>query len=162
MGRHCFFIISESEPAPTIISAVNSSSTMAITSALRTLLVLLFLKIVSSVQIPRPITIRNESGRRASVSWVSPDDGSLHLMSTPDIVSGADFDLKSFVTHKFEVKELPSKSTGECLTPGKCRVEYFIVSDNLDQGELYEFKLWYTIHSSTFRFTSVASVANSI
>jgi len=140
-------------PTPIIISAVNSSSTMAIASALRTLLVLLFLKIVSSVQIPRPITIRNECGRRASVSWVSPDDGSLHLMSTPDIVSGADFDLKSFVTHKFEVKELPSKSTGECVTPGKCRVEYFIVSDNLDQVLTINknFKIIHEDHKTTAR-----------
>ena len=41
------------------------------------------------------------------------------------------------MTHSFLVRELPGKKTGECEgSEGECRVDYFSVNENHDQGEL--------------------------
>jgi hypothetical protein len=106
------------------------------TTSARTLALLLSLLGVSCAnQIPRKITIRNDSGHRVQVNWISPDNGQPSLISDPDVLTGSDFVVDSFVSHKFEVKELPSKKTGECETYGKCKVDYFIVNDNKEQCE---------------------------
>jgi len=85
----------------------------------------------------RSITIMNESGRRAAIYWINPDDGELLLQSDPDILHGASFDLDSYVGHNFEVRELPKKSTNECSAgeAKACGVDYFTVTENHDQGE---------------------------
>ena len=85
----------------------------------------------------RSITIMNESGRRAALYWINPDDGELLLQSDPDILHGASFDLDSYVGHNFEVRELPKKSTNECSSgeAKACGVDYFTVTENHDQGE---------------------------
>lgn len=82
----------------------------------------------------RKIAIANDSGNKISISWINPDSGELVLMSTPDVMPGADFPLDSFVGHAFAVKELPA-SDGTChkAPKGVCRETKFAVSENDDQ-----------------------------
>ncbi len=55
------------------------------------------------------------------------------LQSDPFVFNGAAFNLNSFVTHEFEVREIPGKS-GKCLGKDEtCRVGYFTVNENSDQ-----------------------------
>lgn len=85
----------------------------------------------------RSIQIMNKSGRRVDIHWVNPDTGAKVLQTTPDLLNGASQDLNSFVTHYFEVKELPAKKTGVCAGENEvCRVDHFIVNENQNQGEL--------------------------
>ena len=85
----------------------------------------------------RSIQILNESGRRVDIHWIHPQTQEMVLQSTPDIMAGASFALNSFVTHSFQVRELPGKKSGVCEgTEGECRVDYFTVNENTDQGEL--------------------------
>jgi hypothetical protein len=110
--------------------------TMMTTSAkILAILALSLLGVSCANQIPRKITIRNQSGRRVEVNWINPDNGQAALMSDPDVLTGTDFVLDSFVSHKFQVKEIPSKNTGECETQGECKVDHFIVNDNEQQCE---------------------------
>jgi hypothetical protein len=84
----------------------------------------------------RSIQILNESGRRVDISWIHPQTEELVLQSTPDVLAGASFSLNSFVSHSFLVRELPGKKSGECEgSEGECRVDYFSVNENQDQGE---------------------------
>lgn len=55
-------------------------------------------------------------------------------MSSPFIMNGADFALNSFVGHEFELREMPSPSTGMCKSEDQvCRNGFFVVSQNEDQ-----------------------------
>ena len=101
-------------------------------------LLLLFLRASTESPDARSIQILNESGRRVDVSWIHPQTEELVLQSTPDVLAGASFSLNSFVSHSFLVREMPGKKTGECEgSEGECRVDYFSVNENHDQGELY-------------------------
>ena len=103
-----------------------------------TLTLLLFLRASTESPDARSIQILNESGRRVDVSWIHPETEELVLQSTPDVLAGASFSLNSFVSHSFLVREMPGKKTGECEgSEGECRVDYFSVNENHDQGELY-------------------------
>lgn len=94
----------------------------------------------------RNIQILNESGRRVDVHWIHPQTQEMVLQSTPDIMAGASFALNSFVTHSFQVRELPGKKSGVCEgTEGECRVDYFTVNENTDQGELLILKYYYIL-----------------
>lgn len=84
----------------------------------------------------RGIQILNESGRRIDIHWIHPNTNELVLQSTPDVLAGASFALNSFVSHAFQVRELPGKKSGVCEgSEGECRVDYFTVNENQDQGE---------------------------
>jgi hypothetical protein len=85
----------------------------------------------------RGLLIMNESGRRVEIYWIDPDDGEAVLQSDPEIMDGTSLDLNSFVGHDFEVRELPAKSSGVCGGEDEtCRVDYFTVNPNNDQGEI--------------------------
>jgi hypothetical protein len=93
--------------------------------------------LVLAADVPRTITIMNESGRRVEIYWISPDDGELVLQSDPEIPDGTSLELNSFVGHSFEVRELPGKKSGVCDGEGQtCRVDYFTVNPNNDQSEI--------------------------
>jgi len=82
----------------------------------------------------RPIKIVNNSGSRAGLYWVQPDTRETFLMSNPDIISGADFALDSFIGHEFEARELPAAKTGMCKSEDQtCRNGFFKVSENDEQ-----------------------------
>mmetsp|Transcript_17882 Transcript_17882/g.35948 ORF Transcript_17882/g.35948 Transcript_17882/m.35948 type:complete len:131 (+) Transcript_17882:136-528(+) len=103
-----------------------------------TITLLLFLRASTESPDARSIQILNESGRRVDVSWIHPQTEELVLQSTPDVLAGASFSLNSFVSHSFLVREMPGKKTGECEgSEGECRVDYFSVNENHDQGEFY-------------------------
>uniref|UniRef100_A0A7S4AC15 Fe2OG dioxygenase domain-containing protein n=2 Tax=Pseudo-nitzschia australis TaxID=44445 RepID=A0A7S4AC15_9STRA len=82
----------------------------------------------------RGITIINNSGSRVEVYWVHPHTGQTSLMSNPHILNGAEFPLNSFVGHKFELREMPTLSTGLCKSEDQtCRNSFFVVSQNREQ-----------------------------
>jgi hypothetical protein len=82
----------------------------------------------------RKIVISNQSKSKVSISWVHPQTAERVLMSTPDVMPGADFPLDSFVGHSFVAVELPSPD-GVChrAPKAKCRESTFTVSENDDQ-----------------------------
>ena len=101
------------------------------------ILLLLVVHVAQAADTARSIQIMNESGRRVEVHWVHPDTGEMVLQSTPDILHGASFALNSYVSHTFQVRELPAKKTGVCAGEGQvCRIDHFTVNSNQDQGEL--------------------------
>jgi hypothetical protein len=88
----------------------------------------------------RSIQILNESGSRLEVYWIQPQTRVGTLMSTPDVMNGASFPLNSYVGHEFELRELPSKSTGVCKSDDQtCRSVYFAVTENDDQSEFVQY-----------------------
>ena len=67
---------------------------------------------------------------------LQPDTREGSLMSNPHIMNGGDFTLNSFVAHEFEIRELPSASSGVCNSDDQtCANGFFAVSENDDQGE---------------------------
>jgi hypothetical protein len=65
-----------------------------------------------------------------------PDTRQGSLMSSPNILSGADFALNSYMGHEFEIRELPSlKSGGVCTQRDDqtCGNGSFAVSENNEQ-----------------------------
>eukprot|EP00985_Skeletonema_marinoi_P016040 scaffold8508_cov161-Skeletonema_marinoi.AAC.4 len=94
--------------------------------------------ICTSEETARHIKILNQSGRRISISWIHPSSGARTIQhSTPDVLNGASLALDSFVTHTFEILELPSKRTKMCIDgkeeEGACRKDYFTVNDRQNQ-----------------------------
>ncbi len=92
------------------------------------------------------ILIKNESGRRVEIYWIDPDDGEAVMQSDPEILDGTSLDLNSFVGHNFEVRELPAKKTGVCGgEDDTCRVDYFTVNPNNDQGEISSYQMMHRL-----------------
>jgi len=82
----------------------------------------------------RPIKILNESGSKVEIHWIHPQTGELFLMSTPNVLNGASFNLNSFIGHEFQIRELPSSKTGVCKgTEQVCRTNYLSVTENSEQ-----------------------------
>ncbi|KAL7569271.1 hypothetical protein ACA910_016823 [Epithemia clementina (nom. ined.)] len=80
----------------------------------------------------RKIQILNESKSRIEVYWIHPHTREASLMSTPDIMQGADFVLDSFVGHEFQVQE--KKTCKDGVHKKECRKCNFVVSENDDQN----------------------------
>ncbi len=84
---------------------------------------------------PRGINIHNDSGSKVEIYWIHPNTKETVLQSSPFIYNGATFALNSFVTHTFEAREMPRK-TGKCAGENQtCRIGYFTVNENDEQGE---------------------------
>lgn len=83
----------------------------------------------------RAIQLLNESGHRVEVYWIHPETGEMMLQSSQGGVhNGATFSLNSYVSHAFEVREVPSRRTGECQGENnQCRTAHFAVNENNDQ-----------------------------
>jgi len=87
-----------------------------------------------AVDSARTIQIINDSGRRVDIHWIHPQTGEMVLQSTPDVLNGASMDLNSYVSHTFQVRELPAKKSGVCGGENEeCRVDHFTVNQNVDQ-----------------------------
>ena len=88
-----------------------------------------------STDTKRKFEIKNESPSKVSISWVHPDTGERVLMSQPDVMPGAEFNLDSFVGHAFVVEELPLRDEVVCRKAPKkvCREAFFAVSENDNQ-----------------------------
>jgi len=84
----------------------------------------------------RSINLLNQSGSKVEVHWIHPDTNERVLQSAPFIYNGATFTLNSFVSHEFEVRELPGKD-GKCKSgenKDTCGSGYFIVKDSDEQN----------------------------
>lgn len=93
----------------------------------------LFLTVFAQRGVKRNIKITNDSGSRIAIYWVHPSTFDTVLISDAlGIPPGADFPLDSQVGHDFEVRELPLKSTGSCVTE-KCRTTHFAVTESDEQ-----------------------------
>ena len=128
-------------------SRAHNATMMAVTSTARMtmlrlfgtpLLLLSFLFISIKAQeesLDRSTVVRNESGHRILIQWVSPNDGERHLMSDPDgVLAGAEMALNSYVSHTFEIQEMPKKKTGKCDDENKCMTAMFTINENRDQA----------------------------
>eukprot|EP00934_Nitzschia_sp_Nitz4_P007034 Nitzschia sp. Nitz4//scaffold77_size91520//45176//46905//NITZ4_004891-RA/size91520-snap-gene-0.14-mRNA-1//-1//CDS//3329557994//7024//frame0 len=78
-------------------------------------LLLSFLPVVFGATTPRSVSVyvRNDSGVRIELSWVNPKDGYLHPMTVLD--HDEDYVLHTYEGHQFEVLELPSSPSSNCV-----------------------------------------------
>lgn len=81
----------------------------------------------------RKIQVLNEALSKIELNWINPVTHERVLMTTPNIMPGADFSLNSFVDHAFEVREVPSEKSGRCAIEAGCRTDNFTVSAHDDQ-----------------------------
>jgi hypothetical protein len=88
----------------------------------------------------RPITIRNQSGRRFDVFWINTFTDPVSYVSNSveneGYPYGGDAVFLSYIGHEFEVREMPSKKTKSCRLK-ECAKAYFKVNDQEFQGRLY-------------------------
>jgi hypothetical protein len=90
----------------------------------------------------RLIDIRNESGRRFDVLWIDsirlPPPGQPKARISNNEGEGYPYggqaNINSYVGHEFEIQEMPSKKTNECMY-AECRKATFVVNNEEDQGE---------------------------
>lgn len=83
----------------------------------------------------RSIVVQNRAGCKIDFFWIHPHTKELAGSNTDGgLVNGGDSSINSYVTHSFEVQELPSKKTGQCKE-AECRKAYFSVSTNEDQSK---------------------------
>jgi len=61
----------------------------------------------------------------------------LTLMSSPNVLNGATFNLNSFVGHEFELREIPSKSRACKGKDQVCRSNYLEVTASSEQSKLW-------------------------
>lgn len=95
----------------------------------------------------RSIVVQNRAGCKIDFFWIHPQTKELAGSNTDGgIVNGGDSTISSYVTHSFEVQELPSKKTGKCREE-ECRKAYFSVSANEDQSKSSP-----SSHSTTLAF----------
>jgi len=82
----------------------------------------------------RSVRVLNDSGVRIDIFWIHPDTRKLAASHTDGdgVEFGAETGISSYVSHAFEVQELPSKKTGKC-SEKMCKKAYFTVSQNEDQ-----------------------------
>ena len=84
----------------------------------------------------RPIKILNESGSKVEIYWIHPNTGERVIMSAPNVLNGASFNLNSFIGHEFEIRELPSSKTGICKGEEQtCRTNFLSVTENSEQSK---------------------------
>jgi hypothetical protein len=107
----------------------------------------------SSHPLPLPKTLNRS--RNVSILTTAPYEGELVLQSEPDLLSGASLTLNSFVSHTFQVRELPNRATSVCTgEENQCHVGSFTVNSHENQGELSTFTLCIRI----FSFLSIYSL----
>jgi len=102
----------------------------------RNLILLGFLAVLASARdTKRKIEVMNRTPSKVSISWIHPETGERVLMSQPDVMPGAEFNLDSFVGHSFAVVELPVRNENTCrkAPDSICRETSFTVSENDNQ-----------------------------
>eukprot|EP00542_Grammatophora_oceanica_P017468 CAMPEP_0194029502 /NCGR_PEP_ID=MMETSP0009_2-20130614/3208_1 /TAXON_ID=210454 /ORGANISM="Grammatophora oceanica, Strain CCMP 410" /LENGTH=419 /DNA_ID=CAMNT_0038669189 /DNA_START=97 /DNA_END=1356 /DNA_ORIENTATION=- len=83
----------------------------------------------------RDVRIINEAGFKIELYWINRwENDELVLNSEEGVFHGAETLIKSFVSHEFEIHELPSKKTGKCGGQNdECRKGYFQVREAHNQ-----------------------------
>lgn len=87
----------------------------------------------------RKVFLHNQSGRRVDAFWINRADqpNTFHTNSEDGqgYPFGASQGINSYIGHEFEIREMPSKKTGECQIPGECQTGYFQVNDQEGQSK---------------------------
>ena len=97
---------------------------------------------VAVVGVIQEVTLRfvNESGTYISIYWINPNTQAISLIKgdiEPDLI----FNFNSYLTHRFEVWELPDPVTGICdgekekTDDQYCNIDYFQATEGPEQGE---------------------------
>lgn len=95
----------------------------------------------------RNIVVQNRAGCKIDFFWIHPHTKELAGSNTDGgLVNGGDSTINSYITHSFEVQELPGKKSGKCKE-AECRKAYFTVSANEDQSKSLSAALTRTRHS---------------
>jgi len=96
--------------------------------------------IVIVVGVNQEVTLRfrNESDEYISIHWVDPRTQATALIKG-DIEPGLTFNFNSYLTHSFEVWQLPNPDSGLCGGEEKadeqsCKINYFQVTEAPEQG----------------------------
>ncbi len=86
----------------------------------------------------RNILLLNRSGRRIDIFWINRSVDPIEFRSNSENGEGYPFGasqgINSYIGHEFEIREMPSKKTGECQIPGDCQKGYFQVNDQEGQS----------------------------
>jgi hypothetical protein len=87
----------------------------------------------------RDIRIINEAGFKVEIFWINRwKNDELVLNSEDGIFHGAESNINSYITHEFEVHEVPNKKLGKCKGPNNtCRKGYFQVNENDEQRKSF-------------------------
>lgn len=85
------------------------------------------------------LRLRNESDEYISIHWVDPRTQATALIKG-DIKPDLAFTFNSYLTHRFEVWQLPDPDTGLCGGEEKadeqsCKINYFQVTEFPEQGK---------------------------
>lgn len=83
----------------------------------------------------RKIRVINEAGFKVNIYWINRwKNDELVLNSEEGVFHGAETQINSYVSHEFEVQEVPHSKLGHCRGPNNtCRKGYFRVNANDDQ-----------------------------
>jgi hypothetical protein len=80
----------------------------------------------------------NRSGRRVDLLWMNRSTDPVSYSSNSEngegYPYGATTGISSFIGHEFEIREMPSKKTGQCKIPGNCQIGQFQVNDQEGQS----------------------------
>mmetsp|Transcript_44954 Transcript_44954/g.50400 ORF Transcript_44954/g.50400 Transcript_44954/m.50400 type:complete len:475 (-) Transcript_44954:145-1569(-) len=84
------------------------------------------------------LLFRNESDEYISIHWVNPKTQATALIKG-DIKPNLTFTFNSYLTHQFEVWQLPDPDSGLCggeekVNGQSCKINYFQVTESPDQG----------------------------
>lgn len=95
------------------------------------------------------VKLRNDSGEILAVHWVHPTTQEATLM-TNNVQPNQTYTLQSFLSHKFQIRQIPDADSGLCNSGGSggggaaeeetgeqtCRVNYFQVTERREQNVL--------------------------
>ena len=85
----------------------------------------------------RDVRITNDAGFKVEIFWINRwRNDELVLNSQEGIFHGAHTLIKSYLTHEFEIHEVPAKKTGLCRGKNnECRQGYFQVTEHEGQSK---------------------------
>ena len=86
----------------------------------------------------RKIFFVNRSGRRIDVLWVNRSTNPVSYVTNSDkgegFPYGASQPIDSYIGHEFEIREMPSRITGQCKIPENCQTALVQVNDQEGQS----------------------------
>lgn len=87
----------------------------------------------------RNVLVFNKSGRRVDIFWINravePNEFRSNSENGEGYPYGASQGINSYIGHEFEIREMPSKKTGQCQIPNDCKKGYFKVNDQEGQSK---------------------------
>jgi len=97
----------------------------------------------------RELRIINEAGFKCNIYWINRwKHDELVLNSEEGVFHGGETQINSYISHEFEVQEVPSKKTGHCKGPNNaCRKGHFQVNKNEEQLIVFKAGLNEIVHT---------------